>query len=244
MEFIAAIGGGAFVLVSSVVGVRLLLVWRRSRELPELVCGLALLLMGTIGYPLIVVVQQATGLSVSTRAALLVVQMLCHVVGDAAICLFTLRVFRPETNWARGILIGSVLLELGGILTQMIEPGVAAFVESGRGIWRLHAGFAIGPLFWAGWESLLYTRRLARRRQIGLADPLMVDRFRMWSIAMVLAASMGGLSVVLEAQGLTTIGVPLASLYIGIAGCAASAAMWLAFVPPPAYVRWVVSRAQ
>ena len=42
-------GGGLFFLATSVVGVRLLFLWHRDGNLPELLLGLAFLVGGTIG---------------------------------------------------------------------------------------------------------------------------------------------------------------------------------------------------
>ena len=53
MELLGAIGGVSFILASLVIGLRLLLLARRTRELPEFVIGLALFLMGGLGYPLL-----------------------------------------------------------------------------------------------------------------------------------------------------------------------------------------------
>jgi len=50
---LAALGGLAFVLASLVLGIRLLALATRTRRLPEVCIGLALLLMGGLGYPLI-----------------------------------------------------------------------------------------------------------------------------------------------------------------------------------------------
>ena len=46
LEAVAAVGGGSFVLVSLAVGLRLLLVWWRTRELPEFALGFGLFAMG------------------------------------------------------------------------------------------------------------------------------------------------------------------------------------------------------
>src|SRR4030095_6223312 len=47
----AAVGGGSFVVVGAFVSVRLLLLWRRTRQLPQLLLGLGLGLSGAIGSP-------------------------------------------------------------------------------------------------------------------------------------------------------------------------------------------------
>ena len=48
-----AIGVGAFFLAGSVVSFRLLALWRQTRQLPELLCGLSMLGIGPLGFCLI-----------------------------------------------------------------------------------------------------------------------------------------------------------------------------------------------
>lgn len=242
MELLAALGGGAFVLVSAWLGVRLLMLAARTREIPELACGLGLLLMGGIGYPLLAVSQQATGLSIPVRTLLVAVQMLCHVVGNTAFCIFVYRVFRPGVRWARALTTTTCAAVTLTILAQVAWPGIATFVESGAGAWRWHGAIAIGPLSWAGLESIAYHRRLRKRLALGLADPLITDRFRLWAIGMFCAVTITVTSVVLEILGTPMVSSAFGGLVAGVMGCAASVAMWLAFLPPRAYLRHVASR--
>jgi len=242
VESIAAVGGGAFVLVSLVLGVRLLMLAARTHEIPEFACGLGLLLMGAVGYPLVAITQQVSGLPTALRVGLLIVQMLCHVVGNTALCIFTLRVFRPDAAWARGLTAAVLLAVVTSIAIQMASPGLAAFVENGRGIWRLHGGIAIVPLLWTGFESLRYRGLLQRRRKLGLADPVIVNRFQLWAVGMLLAASVTVVSISLELQGQTMVDVPIGGLAIGVLGTLCSGAMWLAFMPPATYTRWLAAR--
>jgi len=243
VELVAGVGGGAFVLVSLVLGIRLLALARRTRELPELACGLALLLMGAIGYPLLAIVQQGTGVPVGVRVGLLVAQMLCHVVANTAFCIFTLRVFRPRARWARLLTAAVSGAVVASIAIQAVAPGLAAFVETGRGIWRFHAVIATVPLLWAAFESYRYHGRLQRRLQLGLADPVVADRFRLWAISTLLAAAVTAVSIALEIRGSALVNAPVGGLAIGAFGSTSAGAMWLAFMPPAAYVRRVAARS-
>jgi hypothetical protein len=242
VEVVAGVGGGAFVLVSLALGVKLLWLARRTRQLPEFACGLALLLMGAIGYPLLAVAQQATNLPVGFRSGLLVAQMICHVVANAAFCTFTRTVFRPSAKWASALSAAVVVAVTAEAAIQVATPGLAAFVTTGEGIWRYHGGVAIVPLLWAATESLRYGGQLARRERIGLADPVIVDRFRLWSVGMLFAASVTAVSVTLELRGTTMVNVPEGGLAIGVLGTLSALSMWFAFLPPAAYTRWVANR--
>jgi hypothetical protein len=52
MQVVAALGMGAFFVVALLVAVRMLLLWRRTRGVPELCLGLSLLCIGPLGYSL------------------------------------------------------------------------------------------------------------------------------------------------------------------------------------------------
>jgi len=238
MEHLAAVGGGAFVLVSIVLGIRLVLMWLRTREIPELACGLGLMLMGGIGYPLLAVIEQAP-LGVEIKIGLLLTQLLCHIAGNTLLCVFTQRVFRPRARWAR-ILVGMCFaLTAAMAIVQIIHPGLVAFVERGVGVWHWHGGAATIPLLWTGVESLRYHLLMRRRQELGLADPLLTNRFRLWALAMFSAALITLISITAETLGTTLAGTRLGGLVIGSLGSVTAVAIWLAFLPPKAYVRRV-----
>lgn len=79
-----------------VTGLRLVALARRSRALPELLLGLALLLQAGLGFPLSVVAQFpiAYALPIGVAASL------CNNTGIALLYAFTARVFRAESRWA------------------------------------------------------------------------------------------------------------------------------------------------
>ena len=59
MVWVGAIGGGSVVLVSLVLGLRMLLLARNTRAVPEPTLGLGLFLMGGISYPIFVAARVA-----------------------------------------------------------------------------------------------------------------------------------------------------------------------------------------
>ena len=67
MASLAALGGGAFVLASLIVGARLMLLARRTRHFPEFAMGFGLFGMGGVGYPLMMVARFHTGLDDTDR---------------------------------------------------------------------------------------------------------------------------------------------------------------------------------
>jgi hypothetical protein len=239
LEAVAAIGGGSFVLVSLVIGLRLLLVWRRTRQLPEFALGFGLFAMGGIGYPLMIAAVQGFGLSVAMREALLALQIALNVVGITAMAVFTRRVFRPASP-AAGAAVAFIGLALFSLAVwQAVSPGLWAFITDRSGAWSASALVVVGALAWSGLESLWYFAKLRRRVRLGLADPLVTQRFGFWGASILTAAGISLAGHVLELVGVPTVGSVIGALVVGPPGLLMSAALWMAFFPPAAYVRWV-----
>src|SRR4030095_15627117 len=125
MLVLAALGGGAFFLASTIVSIRLLLLARRTRALPELLIGFGLLVLGAIGF-------EATAGTPALQTALSVAHALLQTLGEGSIAVFTWRVFRPDAGWAHGLVLGF----FGGLAVlatcQIVGPGWAAFAAHQR----------------------------------------------------------------------------------------------------------------
>ena len=78
---------------------------------------------------------------------------------------------------------------------------------------------------------------MRRRLVVGLADPVVVDRFRLWAVSS--SAITAGFLVFymgrLWAENVAT-SVPVLTA-TSVVGLVAGVSMWLAFVPPAAYLR-------
>jgi hypothetical protein len=239
MVVVAAVGGGAFVLAACVLGSRLLWLSRRTRALPEFAIGLGLFLMGGMGYPLTVLARHATSWSDESRATLILVNELCSLLGMTAVALFNWRVFRPDSLLARAAVAGIALAYAGFIAAQGATVGWAGFALTGAGPWNQSISLSILTLGWAGWESLRYHMVMRRRQRIGLADAVLVDRFRLWALGILTACAISLITVVMREMGLDLRGSAVGALVIGPLGLLAAGSMWLAFLPPAAYTRWV-----
>jgi hypothetical protein len=243
-DLIAATGGLAFVLASLVVGARLIWLARRTRGFPELVLGLALFLMGGVSYLLNTLAVQGTGLPHGFRIGLIVVQLVLNTFGMTGIALFTWRVFRPEDGWARAATAVVLLGYVAAVAAQGLSPGFAAMLDPDQpGPWRLNQIFATGTPLWSGAEAFRYHALLRRRLALGLAEPAVVDRFRLWGLSMWLASAMTSLALVLWAKGIPLIGTLAGALAIGPLGLTIAGLLWLAFFPPRAYLRFIERRA-
>jgi hypothetical protein len=243
MALIGAVGGLAFVLVSLVVGLRMVLLSRRTGGLPELTIGLALFLMGGCGYPLTAAARLAP-LSDPARSALFLVSMLLALIGIISTCTFNWRVFRPDARWA-ALLVGAVATSQAAcIVAQCVSPGLLAGARynQGMGLKLFTAQHAI-PLAWAAFESLRYATMLSRRVKLGLGDPIVADRMRLWATAMLAALAINVASTTAAFQGIDFAASASGALIIAPLGLLAASCVCLAFWPPKAYLRRVAARA-
>jgi hypothetical protein len=97
---------------------------------------------------------------------------------------------------------------------------------------------------WGTAEAAAYHRRLQRRLALGLADPMVVARFRLWAISggCALAAVISS-GFFLFALGRPIASEPAAFVALQLALFIAAVALWLAFFPPAFYRRRLSSRA-
>ena len=243
-EVMAAVGGGLFVLASLVVGGRLVWLSRRTRGLPEFVLGAGLFLMGGVGYPLMAVAINGHGLADSTRAAFVGGQMLTTLLGMGGVAWFTVRVFRPREAWALSFWL-ALVASYGAVGTaQLLGPGLLAFaLDPQSSPWRVTNYLSIVVMSWAGIEAVRYWLMLRKRLALGLADPVVTDRFRLWAIAILTSDAISVISAGFEATGVKMIGTAAGGIVVGALGLVAAAALWLAFVPNEAYLERVRRQA-
>ena len=82
---------------------------------------------------------------------------------------------------------------------------------------------------------------MRRRLRLGLADALVTNRFLLWGLG-IGAAGFGSLiSVVVQvASGVSMSELPLLTLSNSMFGLVAAVLMWVAFVPPAAWRRYIL----
>ena len=239
MGWLAALGGGAFVLASFLVSARLLALAYRTRELPELLVGTNLALSGVLGYPIAMAAKVAP--SADLQTTLVVVHAVMMIVGQSSVVFFNWRVFRPAETWARGLAIAYPVVLVALFAWQTASPGWTAMAQHTAGPWRALPYFTLFGLAWAGTESLLFHAKLRRRLSLGLADPVTADRLRLWAIAMLSAFAITATSLLLRELGVPMTPM-LSAVVVGPLGLLAATAMWLAFLSPRRYRSWVAAR--
>jgi hypothetical protein len=235
-----------FILMGFVVGLRLLLLAHRTRQLPETALGCGLFLIVGIAYPLYLVAIAAPGLSLATARLLAALSVVCMNPGWLAICVFTWRVFRPDAGWARivvacvGVLLGAIVVARLAELWSMSDR--LYLVQNSPALLSIQAT-AVAMYVWTGVEALLCHRRLRRQLALGLIEPVVVNRVALWAciagfgLLTVAPACIAGL------VGQRMDQIILIRLVSALAGLAVGGLLYLAFFPPRFYLRHVAGGA-
>ena len=241
MKLLAALGVVAFFLVGLGVGVRLLALWLRTRQLPELLAALAFLCLGPLAFTLSVTGSRLVEGSPDLARPLAALASASAGTGAACAAFFTIVVFRPESRIARV----SAWLVAAALLGCWIGVGLS----NGFDVRRAPGGFRyagqvlrLGILLWAALEAFVYWSFMQRRVPLGLADPVVANRLALWGVGMSMGAAalaIGFFGGALRASGYTA----LFEASIAASGLVASASLYLAFSPPERYRAFVLRRA-
>ena len=232
MAVLSLIGFGAFVGVSLWVGARLLLLARRTREVPELAIGAALFLGGA-GYCVSMAAFRLHLVPAPLLRAAFAVAMAALAVGVIALAVGVWKLFRPGERWALAAVAATALVQTAswaaGVFDFRPDGSRSAFV-----FWSFNATGA-AAYAWSAFECFRYNAVLRRRARIGLVDPELAHRFRLWAIAGGAGAAVFLVGMI--ARPFVTGPQPAVLFAQSMCGFIAGVAIWLAFFPPVAYVR-------
>ena len=242
MESFVWVGFAAFFVASLTVGVRLVALWFRTRELPELLIGIGVLGIGPVGFGIATVAELFRGSAPGVSRAAMAVALLAMGAGVFSKYLFNWRVYHPQRLSAGLVAFGAGLL-LAGCIAGDVAGGLDSPFRTGP-TYLVRIGLQIGCLLWGSAEALLYWAKMRRRLRLGLADAVVTNRFFLWGLGAG-AAGVGSLVGVIGqlVTGRLPIEVPWLMLSSSLHGLTAAVAMWLAFIPTPAYRRFIESRA-
>ena len=244
MILIAALAGIVSVLTSWIVGGRLLLLARRTRQAPELYIGLALVLTGGVWNLLVSVGRQATALPDGMRAALVALGALAGVAGMVCLATFNWRVFRPDQGWAMALVSSIGVLLVAAFAMQTLTSGWVDFAHHERGPWLFGTWLGVGIYVWSNVEAWRQERMLARRLALGLADPVVANRMRLWALAMAAALIASATLAACQLLGVPVAGTTMGLMITAVVALVAPACLWLAFLPPASYVARIRAAAQ
>jgi hypothetical protein len=226
----------AFIVVGGIVGVRLLLLSRRTRQLPEFAVGLSLFLLSAVSYPASLVVMSAP-VGLGAARALSVLAVVAMGVGWAAVYVFTWRTFRPGSAPVRALalLAAAAILGLAGVrLVRVVATDVLADLSGyGAPVITIQI-LALAAYAWTAAEGLRYHALMRRRLALGLADPVVANRFLLWGLTGVSAflTVAGSTVALLSGAGYDAIWLRWLT---AVGGTGAAVCLYLAFLPPQSW---------
>lgn len=243
IELLVLASAMAFVGVGAGVGIKLLRLAQRTRGFPELLVGFSLFTLSAVAWPLMLAAR--TSPPEPLLRAALAGASLAMALGWSGVFLFTWRVFRPGPGWARTLAGVGISVELAaglaGALRAFVLPDAGALRTSAPSGLVLLLGAQV-VYAWTAVESFRYRALLRRRVPLGLADPVVADRFGLWGWTGIL----GGGSIAPATWALLSGGDPHSlwnHLVVGVCGLASSGVLYLAFLPPASYARFVRENA-
>ncbi len=231
------------ITASAVLGVRLLRLATRTRELPELMIGCSFVLSGVIGYVIMLAGNPANGaVAAATAERLFFVGYSVIGLGVCCIYVFIWRTFRLEAKWASWLAMAGIFVVLG-----TSDNSTSADQARGAFFWLGVLGRA-GAGFWAASESFLWWSRMRRRLELGLADPVICNRFLIWGLASASTASIFLGTTFIMPTPTTGAPAPVNMPVVGIIFISSitiftAAVQWLAFFPPERYLHWLQANA-
>jgi hypothetical protein len=232
-------------LLGTVVGARILTRSRHPNAAAERWMGLALLFVWLGGFPLFVVASVVE--SATVRFAAVALAVVCGNSGVACIFGFTRRVFRPEAVRLRAALalpLLALVVSAAGMVASYWDAraSLEGMLTAGRG-WSLVSNNVANVAFlWTAAESFRYWSLLRKRVPLGLADPLVANRFLLWGVFASGTAAGNLVNVILVLGGQRVLEASWASVATTVVTMASIGALWLAFLPPQSYVRLVRAR--
>jgi hypothetical protein len=229
--------------VGAWVGFRLLLLAKRTRKGPEFQVGTALISWSLLGQPLALCLGPLSGSMGSMGSEVL---ELCYtgywlswVIVYTGLAFFCRSVFDTGRSPLRAILFGLSWMP-GAIAWCVIVVLGTSAGPIPEAICNLTCAVGFG---WSGTEALLYWKKLRRRQTLGLADPVVTNRFLLWGCCSVATSPIAFwvFTLAIQGYGLGS-GYAPAEVATSIGGLLNTAVWFLTFVPPKWYVHFVRSR--
>jgi len=240
MEGDSYLGEMAAGIIYMLAGIRLGLLGRRTREIPERLLGASFLFIGFSGF-----VYSLSSVEVfrSFWTPINFTARIAYLPGTMLVAVFTARVFRPKDAWARWLIWGLAALIVAGVGGSVLRGDWEGFSLSNAGFWLEWVGYTV-PFGWASGEAFRQYRQARRRVSVGLCEPSVCNRMFLWSLfgAVQFASCVVVIGQYAAYERENVFSSTWDWLYSG-ASLAALVVMWIAFFPPKVYLRWINAAA-
>jgi len=235
---VQSIAGVAYILA----GAPLLKLAARSGETPERMLGATFLMMG-ISYGFYQGPQIFAQLEPLWTPFFFVGRLL-YDASVITVGFFTRVVFRREEGWARWLVWASIILISAGIvISAQRGDWEGLYPISNPGYWLEFTGQSL-PCVWIAVEGFLYYRKSKKRMHFGLSNPMLCNRFLLWSLFGVMqwATILVLVKMNMEFEVNERFSASMDALE-GTFEMLAILMIWLAFFPPRLYRSWVARGA-
>lgn len=241
MNPVQAVCLGLWLAVSLAGSVRLLTLARRTRGLPELSMGAVYLLGGILGYAPSILVFPGGPVPDAWVPAFRGTGQLFYEAASVALLIFVWRVFHREDGWAHAVVVGLCALQVVTFSGSVLSGGLEHRIPQGAW-WWVDMSVRSLPFAWAAFASFAHYLRTRKRCALGLADPVVADRFFWWGVSMASVSGIFASWLVLGAA----FGLPLEhegrALTDACFVLLASLGVWLSFFAPASYRQRLADR--
>lgn len=242
MQAFAALSMLGITIVTLVVGVRLVLTWRRTRGLPELLFGIAFVGSG-IGMAGIQLGQRVLWGGTAWAEPMNTTLYAFQIASTVALYTVNWRLWRPGAGWAKALCAAGCTLAFVAYGIRIVDGDFASNDVHTRGV-ALFQVIRFVVMAWACAEAFAHYGQLRRRLRLGLADPVATNQILLWGVAGTATATTTLIiSVCLFGLGAHPLDVPLALVALTVLSLALSGCMWCAFFPPAALRRRLEAQA-
>jgi hypothetical protein len=235
-----------FALLLGTVGVRLLLLAARTRGVPELALGVGFLGV-IVAIPLLGISGFGRGNVADVRFPLLAIALFVLWMSISSMSCFTWRAFRPFEAWSAA-LTGGLSVSTAAILVGVWhgattgDPAALSLTAARPWVVWIRLPLMVG-LVWTGIEAFSQYGKARRRVALGIGDAVVANRFLLWGLVSVFTLANNGVATVLQAQGRGPSNDPIGALVLAVGGIVGGGLVYLVFMPPQAWLRFVRSRA-
>ncbi len=231
-----SIAAGIFYLIA---GHRLFRLSGRTGERPELLLGIYFVFTGQwylcFNAPYFLGFEELPPLITHTTEWIFVAGIIPYLV-------FIRTAFRPDSVWAKAVVIACTLLLLAGAAIGSML-GVFAITLDDPYFMLEWTGYTV-PCVWMCCEGAIAHAAAKKRVQIGLCEPVVANSyllFALFGFCQTAACAAELLWAYGNSTAVTT--SSFAGLLLSASEIASVAVLWFIFFPPPAYRRWIDGRA-
>lgn len=234
-------------ILSLIVGGRMLWLSWSKKVLPELLLGSGFLLGSGLGFIVLVTGMVAFADPETPRAVALARIGVGYGLLDVSIILsigFTYLVFKKGTTEGR-TLFGIITLAVGSSYLGFgwFESFAPSSVIGPSWYWAHYGAMALGP-GWSMFEALRYHGILRKRLALGLADPVVTNRFLLWGTASgcgLVIIGLGALpaAVLAFAPDRAVLVNDCCMIAMSLTSMVSMTTYWLTFFPTRRYLRRV-----